>query len=100
SQGRFPIPVKKIGRRIGVSIYHLAEYLANGEVKTEVKPIEEYNFIPNKNNVKKGNKDWLLAFQEQNIFTHNLFVCVEKELLEIELHNQNEEIKVKFDGKI
>lgn len=97
SQGRFPIPVKKVGRKIGVSIYHLAEYLAKGEVKTEVQLIEEYNFVPNVNNVKKGNRDWLLAFQQQNNFVNNLFICVEKEILEIELSTDDDKQKVVLD---
>ena len=32
SQGRFPIPVQKMGAKVGVSIYHLAEYLETGKV--------------------------------------------------------------------
>lgn len=33
SQNRFPMPVRKIGKKVGVSIYHLAEYLSTGDVK-------------------------------------------------------------------
>ena len=36
SQGRFPLPIRKIGSRIGVSIYHVAEFIAHGEVKVAI----------------------------------------------------------------
>lgn len=100
SQGRFPIPVKKIGRKIGITIYHLAEYLANGDVKVEVKPIDEVELILNKTTSKKrkNNRDWLTAFQMQNNFNNELFVCVEKLILEEEL-NTSKDIDLKKDTK-
>lgn len=34
SEGRFPIPILPMGTKVGVSINHLAEYLAYGKVKS------------------------------------------------------------------
>lgn len=92
SQGRFPIPVKKIGRKIGITIYHLAEYLVNGDVQVEVKPIDEVELILNKTTSKKrkNNRDWLNAFQIQNNFNNELFVRVEKLILEEELNTRKD----------
>jgi len=100
SQGRFPIPVKKIGRKIGITIYHLAEYLANGDVKVEVKPIDEVELILNKTTSKrrKNNRDWLTAFQIQNDFNNELFIRVEKLILEEEL-NTSKDSDLKKDTK-
>lgn len=102
SQGRFPIPVKKIGRKIGITIYHLAEYLANGDVKVEVKPIDEVELILNKTTSKKrkNNRDWLTAFQIQNNFNNELFVRVEKLILEEELNTSKDSDLKKETKKI
>lgn len=100
SQGRFPIPIKKMGSKVGITIYHLAEYLANGDVKVEVKPINEVELILNKTTSKrrKNNRDWLTAFQMQNNFNNELFVRVEKLILEEEL-NTSKDSDLKKDTK-
>ena len=103
SQGRFPIPIKKVGSKVGITIYHLAEYLANGDVKVEVevKPIDEVELILNKTTSKKrrnNNRDWLTAFQMQNNFNNELFFRVEKLILEEEL-NTSKDIDLKKDIK-
>lgn len=100
SQGRFPIPIKKMGSKVGITIYHLAEYLANGDVKVEVKPIDEVELILNKTTSKrrKNNRDWLTAFQMQNNFNNELFVRVEKLILEEEL-NTSKDSDLKKDTK-
>lgn len=100
SQGRFPIPIKKMGSKVGITIYHLAEYLANGDVKVEVKPIDEVELILNKTTSKrrKNNRDWLTAFQIQNNFNNELFVRVEKLILEEEL-NTSKDSDLKKDTK-
>lgn len=100
SQGRFPIPIKKMGSKVGITIYHLAEYLANGDVKVEVKPIDEVELILNKTTSKrrKNNRDWLTAFQMQNNFNDELFVRVEKLILEEEL-NTSKDSDLKKDTK-
>lgn len=69
SENRFPIPYEKIGNRIKISIYHLAEYLskkANAYAKKKVKE-EVRNLADKRKESKKATngrlkKDWFRDF--------------------------------------
>lgn len=69
SQGRFPIPVQKMGTKVGISIYHLAEYLANGTVPNSTEPPKDFQQVskipaPKKSKSSPRSKEWLMAFRE------------------------------------
>jgi len=92
SQGRFPIPVKKMGKKVGVTIYHLAEFLATGDVAVEVvKPDTRQSTTQR---IIK-NRDWLVAFQAQNQFCFELHTRIEKILLEDNLTSSSTENRVR-----
>lgn len=69
SENRFPIPYEKIGNRIKISIYHLAEYLskkANAYAKKKVKE-EVGNLADKRKESKKATngrlkEDWFRDF--------------------------------------
>ena len=93
SQGRFPIPITKIGRKIGISIYHLAEFLATGNVVVQAPEIKAIalNSKPETSRPRKPSgrsRDWLLAFQMQNEYQFELAKCVQRIFLEAEIGSQ------------
>ena len=82
SQGRFPIPVQKMGAKVGVSIYHLAEYLETGKVAGSIgdtKDIKKIYSLPALRQRKSSarSKEWMMAFRlkldEQHAFEVELF---------------------------
>jgi hypothetical protein len=100
ASGRFPIPVRKIGKKIGITIYHLAEYLANGTVATQVHkptpfvlPVASKVAIKFKSPIRKRETDWLLAMQIQVNFHAELVVHVKKELLARSLPEPKRRVK-------
>ncbi|MDC7716108.1 hypothetical protein PQU95_02575 [Vogesella sp. DC21W] len=61
SEGRFPIPFEKLGGRIKINIFHLAEYLAskaNNYAKSKMKEDkkESGNLVNNRLVARKDNK--------------------------------------------
>jgi hypothetical protein len=69
SQGRFPIPVQKMGTKVGISIYHLAEYLANGTVNIRTEASKDFQKVlnvpaPKKSKSSPRSKEWLMAFRQ------------------------------------
>lgn len=68
SQGRFPIPVQKMGAKVGVSIYHLAEYLETGKVagaSGDNEKIKKIYRLPALRQSKSSarSKEWMMAFR-------------------------------------
>ena len=68
SQGRFPIPVQKKGAKVGVSIYHLAEYLETGKVagtSGDNEKIKKIYRLPALRQSKSSarSKEWMMAFR-------------------------------------
>lgn len=64
SQGRFPIPTKRMGNRVMVSIYDLAQYLARqceGQVSPKVSP--QLNRVDKKATKGRLQKDWWFTYQ-------------------------------------
>lgn len=90
-RGRFPIPVKKIGKRIGVTIYALAEYLATGDFQDSddtVEEIKEAISPPPKLKPRRSNKkpqaidySWLLGYKQQLDFEIELYRVLEHQVL-------------------
>ena len=84
SQGRFPIPIHRgMDKSVGITIYHLAEYLANGNVEVKTKPI---NVRPIPEKLVKGrasarSREWLTCFQQdyaaQYEFQHQLAISIQ-----------------------
>lgn len=104
SQGRFPIPITKIGRKIGISIYHLAEFLATGNVEVEAPEIKTRSLkvqpeaaMPRR--ASGRSRDWLLAFQMQNEYQFELAKCVQRIFLKAEIGSQSSR-EIKAKGKI
>ena len=83
SEGKFPIPHKVEGRRVKVSIYHLAQYLADigsGEVRQEISKIPDKLTRTQKKNTKGLlEKNWWL-FRSTQITS-----IISKSILELEL---------------
>lgn len=82
SQGRFPIPVQKMGAKVGISIYHLAEYLETGKVAGslgDAKDTKQIYRMPALRERKSSarSKEWMMAFRlkldEQYAFEVELF---------------------------
>ena len=92
SQRTFPLPVLKVGRRVGVSIYHLAEYLTYGEVRS-VRKAEKSTPVSSASRdyvaVAKGGRgraldnSWLRALSTQLDFQYELVAAVREQLLAI-----------------
>lgn len=90
-RGRFPIPVKKIGKRIGVTIYALAEYLATGDFQDSDETVEEIKEVispPPKLKPRRSNKkpqaidySWLLGYKQQLDFEIELYRVLEHQVL-------------------
>lgn len=79
-QNRFPIPVRKVGKKVGVTIYHLAEYLSTGDVKVAppkavLSPPAPYK--PVTVAARTRSREWLHAFQTQIEFQFELLKEVE-----------------------
>ena len=87
SQGRFPIPVRKTGAKVGVSIYHLAEFIATGQVEqdagAEGPAIAEESDLPLRRprSITKRDREWLLALQTQATFQFELIIAIKHEFL-------------------
>lgn len=80
SQKRFPIPVKKMGKKVGVSIYHLAEYLSTGDVKVAPPKADLSPPAPSKPvrvASRTRSREWLNAFQMQIQFQFELLKKLE-----------------------
>lgn len=93
SQGRFPIPVRKIGNKVVVSIYHLAEFIANGDVVMEKPQPEPAKPTPKATTRTKSNtvvidKSWMTALQDIAEFQFKLVRAVEYEVLQLELEHK------------
>ena len=72
--GSFPLPVVKVGKKVGVSVHDLADFLAGGTVakkKTEPKTAAAV-VIAKSPNYRRGSRDWLLAFEQSVIYQHEL----------------------------
>lgn len=93
SQGRFPIPVRKIGNKVVVSIYHLAEFIANGDVVIEkpqpepTKPTAKAT-PKTRSNTVVIDKGWMTALQDIAEFQFKLVRAVEYEVLQLELEHK------------
>lgn len=101
-QKRFPIPIKKIGRSVGVSIYHLAEYLATGDVKVEPPKVDTSPFKPSQPvrvASRTRSREWLHAFQTQIQFQFELLKEIEVIFLD-QWTPRNEPKKKPGDKKI
>lgn len=83
--GTFPLPVKKIGRRVGVSIYDVAEFLASPPLtpitKSKVAELPVSEPAPNRRK-RKGQHDWMLAMRRSIDFQQAVFIRLEEILLE------------------
>lgn len=93
SQGRFPIPVRRIGNKVVVSIYHLAEFIANGDVVIE-KPQPEpakpaARATPKaKSNTVVIDKSWMTALEDIAEFQFKFVRAVQYEVLQLELEHR------------
>ena len=79
-QNRFPIPVRRIGKKVGVTIYHLAEYLSTGDVKVAPPKADLSPPAPSKPvrvPSRTRSREWLHAFQTQIEFQFELLKEVE-----------------------
>lgn len=87
SRGGFPIPIRKIGTKVGVTIYHLAEYLATGEVVVQA-PKPNTTSLKSKptpsRSVSPRSKAWLMAFQAQIQFQFELAKHIQVIFLDLE----------------
>jgi hypothetical protein len=80
--GTFPMPVRKVGRRVGVSIYDVAHFLTSDSSapqkpisppSTATKPVA--NVTPGKRR-RKGQHDWMLALRMSIDFQEALYANV------------------------
>lgn len=98
---QFPIPVKKDpnGRRVFVSIYHLAEYIATGNVLLEKnsEPVEPAVKVKPKTNKGVDDKSWQFALMNVSQFTYELAKAVEYEELQLLLPQQEKSRKSKAE---
>lgn len=63
ARGTFPLPIIKTGRKVGVNIYHLADYLNGKPVVAVSAPVltsKTSDSTPAKR-ARRGAKDWLVA---------------------------------------
>lgn len=80
SQGRFPIPIRKVGKKIGISIYHLAEFIANGSVSVTEIPATSTSINPARVVKTTGrSRDWLRAFEMQVQYQRDLAIAIKYE---------------------
>lgn len=85
SAGRFPIPVKKVGVKVGVSIYDLARWLDG-----DIEETKQTTAIPQIKQRKRNiDKDWITAFQLQLEFENELLICLKKIRLEKKLKKKD-----------
>lgn len=83
-RGTFPLPVLKVGNRVAVSIYHMAEFLATGNVSppqpaaikasAATKIIEEAK----QRRRKRGQYDWMVSFRTALDFQEGVYSALEK----------------------
>lgn len=72
--GSFPLPVVKVGKKIGVTVHDLADFLAGGtmsQAKAEKKSVPSVVAVKPAN-YKRGSRDWLLAFEQSVMYQHEL----------------------------
>jgi len=91
-RGTFPIEVKKVGSRVCVSVYDLAEFLATGSVVSTSKApsalVESSSarglglISPSSGKRSKGKYDWLLAFRRSIDFQERVYAELERLLVE------------------
>lgn len=96
SQGSFPLPVQSIGKSVGVSIYHLAEWLAYGEVKSGHGGTSKPSETPTPplkarkpKAAKKGEYDYLLAWRASLNYQSELIAEIEKIILNEEMEDKD-----------
>ncbi len=94
-RGTFPIPIKKIGKKVGISIYDLAEYLSNDNKKEDVIVIKKEKIKKERIDNIKYNvpKNWHIGFKQQSNYLNELFIEVDKILLNTNIKNVEKEIK-------
>lgn len=96
STGTFPIKVVKIGKKIGISVYDVADFLVSGQLKeiSKTKIAVDTAKITTKITKKRGARDWLLAFEQSVNFQQNLLSHLhELRLKEIVKYVEVHEIK-------
>lgn len=93
-RNRFPLPVIKRGRRVGVSIHHLAEYLATGTVAAVIPappPAPKAETAPppaRRRRTAKPDYSWLMRFEEQTAQQHRFEMELLQELARLCLATQ------------
>lgn len=105
SQGRFPIPIRRVGSKVVVSIYHLAEFIANGDVVVDSfqpEPVKRtIKATPkSKSNTVVIDKSWMTALQDIEEFHFKLVRAVEYEVLQLELEHKEPVKKSKAERGI
>jgi hypothetical protein len=73
--GNFPLPVVKVGKKVGVSMHDLADFLAGGTVskkKVGSEPSTAAVISAKSPNYRRGSRDWLLAFEQSVMYQHEL----------------------------
>lgn len=83
SKGIFPLPTFKQGKKVGITIYALADWLAiNSQLPTKSSPKQGTSSkiiaTPRPVKIKKGKNDWIIAFRENLEFNQNLATHLEK----------------------
>jgi hypothetical protein len=75
--GTFPIPVRKVGRKVGVSVYDLASFLTGGAAQPSaaIKPVQSAAVQVAATTAKrrKGKHDWMLALRTTLEFQQELY---------------------------
>jgi hypothetical protein len=109
SKRTFPLPVLKVGRRVGVSIYHLAEYLTYGEVKSVKKsadwpdlksPLRDQLVVPNGGRGRALDNAWLRALSSQVDFQYDLIKAVRAQLLDMTYPEKSDSRSRAPEGKL
>lgn len=83
-----PFPVKKIGGRIGVSIFDVADYLSDSE-KVQTKKgssLIDFPSLPVPKNHRQSLGKLLLAFQNTRDFYNDFCANLEKKIISLELN--------------
>lgn len=72
--GCFPLPVVKVGKKIGVSVHELADFLAGGTVaQARAEKKNSPSVVAAKPaNYKRGSRDWLMAFEQSVLYQQEL----------------------------
>ncbi len=73
--GNFPLPVIKVGKKVGVSVHDLADFLAGGTVAkkhADTKPVAASAIVAKSPNYRRGSRNWLLAFEQSVMYQYEL----------------------------